>query len=353
MGNYSLKEENEHEEGKIMRNRIFLGFLICMLVCVACNAQSTTTVYSATIQPSAFGRTLITPENAATIELLGTLAGHTDKVTSVEFSSDGAYIATSSRDQTIKLWDAHTWEELHTFDTGIGFVGINGIVFSPDSSSLITPWAIWDLDTYEEVTALNRSGLHVAVSPDGRLVAVSSESQEIQLWDVASGEIVRTFETPFGEATFSIVFSPDGALLAAADGHGMVRMWDVAGGELVMTFEYGDDSDVHDLAFSPDGAWLATGGTAQSMRLWDVASGQMVRSTGAEGVMGLTFSPDGKLVAAESMYTVKLWDVASGDVVANLRHPAELLSVAFSPDGSLIASGGYDGNVYLWGIPQQ
>ncbi len=334
-----------------MRNRVILCCLVAAMVFVGCQTQAPATTDTQPTGGSSLGSSPITPENASEIEILGTLEGHTDQVTCVIFSDDGAYIASSSRDRTIKLWDAHTRELLHTFDVETGVVGINGIVFSPDSRSLITPGVIWNLDTYEEVTTLNRSGLHVAVSPDGNLVAISSEDPYIQLWDVTSGEIVQTFDTPFGEATFSLVFSPDGTLLAAADGHGFVRIWDLASGELVKLLEYGDDSDVHDLAFSPDGILLATGGTARSMRLWDVASGQMVYSTNAEGVMGLAFSPDGKLVAAECMYSVILWDVSSGVVAGSLRHNTELLSVAFSTNGSLIAAGAYNGIVYLWGIP--
>lgn len=299
-----------------------------------------------------FSTTPILPENAADMEMLGILEGHTDKITAVVFSDNGAYLASSSRDGTIKLWDAHSGEELHTFDAGTYEVGINGIIFSPDSRSLITPWMIWNLETFEVVTSLNRAGLHVAVSPNGDLVAVSSYDPTIQLWNVAKGEIVQTFEKPFDEATFSIVFSPDGKVMASGDGHGKVRIWDIASGELVKLLEYGDNSDVHDLAFSPEGNTLVTGGTAGTMRLWDIASGQILHLFSAEGVMGLAFSTDGNLVIAQSGNFVKMWDVATGQLVGNLVHDTELLSVAFSPDGSLIAVGGYDGNIYLWGIPR-
>jgi WD40 repeat protein len=70
-----------------------------------------------------------------------------------------------------------------------------------------------------------------------------------------------------------------------------------------------------------------------------------------DGLYGVTFSPDGNLVASASCdRTVKLWDVASGRMVRTLSHGDEATSVAFSPDGTLLASGAYDSKVYLWGI---
>jgi WD40 repeat protein len=296
------------------------------------------------------GGAVITSESASEIKLLGVLEGHKDKITSVVFSNDGYYIATTSRDRTTKLWDAQTWQELYQFDTGTSELDINGITFSPDSHFLITPQMIWDVATHEMVTTLNRSGLHVAVSPDGTLLAINAFHQPIRLWNVTSGEILRDMAGSADDVIFSLAFSPDGKWLADSCRFGIVHIWDVASGDLVKTLEYGDNSNVHDLAFTPDGTQMATGGTAHSMRLWDVNSGQTIKSFSQEGVMGLAFSPDGAILAAVASYFVKIWDVKSGSLLANLRLDSESMTVAFSADGSLIAAGAYDGNVYLWGI---
>jgi WD40 repeat protein len=69
------------------------------------------------------------------------------------------------------------------------------------------------------------------------------------------------------------------------------------------------------------------------------------------GLYGLAFSPDGSLLASAGCdRTVKLWDVASGRLVKSLSHADEVMAVAFSRDGSLLASGGYDKQIYLWGV---
>ncbi len=335
-----------------MRNWIVLSCLIGALVFSGCQAQASTATDVQTDEGSLLGGTPITAENASGMELLDTLEGHTDKITGVIFSGDGKYIATSSRDRTIKLWDAYSSEELHTFDAGTGELDINGIAFSPNSRWLITPLTVWDVETYETALTLSHSGLHVAISPDGTRIAVNGPHQSIKIYDATTGEVVSTISGSAEDNTFSLTFSPDGTLLAGSCSFGLVKIWNLSSGEQVETLDSRDGRDVHDLSFSPDGLFIVSGGTAPSMRLWDVASGQTIRSFSAEGVMGLAFSPDGSLVAAAAGYSVRVWDAATGKLLKSLHHNAELLSMAFSADGSLIAAGAYDGIIYLWGIPR-
>ncbi len=325
-----------------IKRLIWIEVLVCLMVIAGCQAK--------TAAQTGFGSEPITAENSSDLEVLATLEGHTGIITSVVFSNDGAYIASSGRDRAIKLWDAHSGEELHTFDAGTSELDINGIIFSPDSQWLITPLTAWNVETYDTALTLNRSGLHVAVSPDGRLLAINGAHQPVKIWDTASGEVISTIAGSGEDNTFSLTFSPDGTLLAGSCSYGFVKIWDVESGELVIELDYGDGSDVHDLAFTPDGSRLLTGGTAHSMRLWDTASWETIDSFSAEGVMGLAISPDGSLVAAVLEYSVKIWEIESGLVVASLRHNTQILSVAFSADGSLVAVGAYDGNIYLWGI---
>jgi WD40 repeat protein/formylglycine-generating enzyme required for sulfatase activity/poly(3-hydroxybutyrate) depolymerase len=295
----------------------------------------------------------ISADRADQIELLHTLEGHSDRVITLAFSGDGVYLASSSRDKTIKLWDLQSGQEVHTFS--MNEVGMNGIAFSPDGRLLASADAIWDVESRQVVHTLERGRNvpgPVAFSPGGSLLAVALANQPIKLWDVTSGQVVRIFDEQADNAAFSIVFSPDGALLAAGGLDGTVRLWDVEGGQIAGTLEYGNESGVHDVAFSPDGSVLASGGTDPTVRLWDVASGQVVHTLRhRDGLYSVAFSPDGTILAVAGVErTVRLWDVESGSVLRTLPHDDELMAVAFSPDGSLLAAGGYDNQVYLWGI---
>lgn len=295
----------------------------------------------------------ISLDAADRVELLRTLEGHRDRVFTLTFSGDGAYLASSSRDKTIRLWDLQSGQEVQTFN--MNEVGLNGIAFSPDGRLLASADAIWDVESRQVVHALERARQApgpVAFSPDGSLLAVAVAGQAIKLWDVTSGQVVRTFEKQADNDTFSIAFSPDGARLAASGHDGWVRLWDVESGQIAGILDHGNDSDVHDVAFSPDGSVLASGGTDYTVQLWDVASGQVLHTMWhRDGLYSVALSPSGTIVASAGVErTVRLWDAEGGGLLRTLPHDDEVMTVAFSPDGTRLASGGYDHQIYLWGI---
>jgi WD40 repeat protein len=208
----------------------------------------------------------------------------------------------------------------------------------------------------------HRSVYSVAFSPDGRLLASGSDDKTIKLWDVASGREVRTLS---GHTSWvnSVAFSPDGRLLASGSSDQTIKLWDVASGREVRTLT-GHISPVESVAFSPDGRLLASGSCGRyesgrgcvqgEIKLWDVASGSLVRTLSGHtgGVRSVAFSPDGRLLASGSKdTTIKLWEVASGREVRTLSgHTDWVLSVAFSPDGRLLASGSDDKTIKLWEV---
>jgi WD40 repeat protein len=187
----------------------------------------------------------------------------------------------------------------------------------------------------------------ITFTPDGKQVAVTLMGNAVQLIDVATGEVARTFE-PGGPC----VFSPDGKLMAAGGYEQgkrvyFVRLWEVGTGKELRRFPAGDGG-IRSLTFSPDGATLAGGGGWDDgrLRLWEAATGKELKvfpSIGRE-ILSVAFAPDGKTVAAAGD-NVFLYDPATGKERFRIERRAR--GLAFSQDGSVL-TGAVSGAIYRW-----
>jgi WD40 repeat protein/uncharacterized caspase-like protein len=295
--------------------------------------------------------------------------GHSLSVTSVAFSADGRNVLSGNYDNTAKLWDLASGKLVRTFEGHSRKV--NSVVFSPDGRTALSgsddqTVKLWDLATGKLVRTFEghaKEVTSVAFSPDGRTALSGSTDGTVKLWDVATGNLVRTFK---GHSSFvhSVAFSPDGRTVLLGGGNvppnlsrgrtGKLELWDVAAGALLRTFE----SHSKSVAFSPDGRSVLSGGDDQTVKLWDVVTGKLVRTfEGHSGeVYSVAFSPDGRTALSGSARrhdgTIKLWDVATGSLVRTfVAHSDGVLSIALSPDGRAVLSGGFgDSTIKLWDV---
>jgi WD40 repeat protein len=292
-----------------------------------------------------------TPED---VVLLQVLNGHSRRVLDVAFSARGELLASSSQDMQIKLWDVHSGQEVHAFH--MRSVDMADIDISIEKNLLASGEAIWDLESMQEIHALERGSRlpgFVTFSPDGSVLALGLIEEQITLWDVINGQPVFSFVPQEENRTKRMDFSTDGTLLAVGVIDGTVRVLDVASGEIVNVLHYSGETDIHDLAYSPNGKYLATGGRLSAVILWDAASWEIVRTFRlADNLICMDFSPDGSILATGGGFDneVRLWDVESGSLLHSLPHDDQISSIAFSPDGTMLAVGCFDGNIYLWGI---
>ena len=234
-------------------------------------------------------------------------------------------------------------------------------VFSPDSRLLATGGfygnaiSLWDLATGQQVrTFLGNTQVvgQVAFSPDGRQLAGTGWwERTVRIWEVASARQLRCLTHPDG--VYFISYSPDGKKMASTCWDGKVRIWDTGNGQIVAESpQYGDE--LYCAEFSPDGRRIAYGGgyyrfarsLENSVCIWDLASGEVKRMKGhSQSVFRTVWSPKGDLLASVGWDgLVKLWDPESALAITNLTSSASpgcLLSAAFSPDGRrLLVAGG-------------
>ncbi len=196
----------------------------------------------------------------------------------------------------------------------------------------------------------------LALSRDGKIL-ISAHRDRLLVRDFASGKITHTIPVDTNMAAIadgSLALSPDGRTLAVARGGHFVRLWDVASGKPLFPPGEAHESEVLSAAISADGCLVSTGDENGRIHLWEPTQGKHVRALqmGEAGwVWALRFAPDGRTLGAAAEYSspksggfrgiARLWDLPGGTLRKEFRLDARAVQLAFSPDGRRVAIATY------------
>jgi WD40 repeat protein len=176
----------------------------------------------------------------------------------------------------------------------------------------------------------------------------------VSVWDVETrSQKIRILGQPTGFNFLAL--SPDGKRLAVGNDPQSTSLWDVSptGGREVLTIP-AHEGKVHDAIYDPAGTKIASTGEDGALRVWDAITGELLHNLPAlpDWVHFPAFSPDGQILAAVNQGgNVSLWDVKSGrEIVTMTNYGPALTAVTFSPDGSRLAAGGLGGLAYIWDV---
>jgi WD40 repeat protein len=255
-------------------------------------------------------------------------------VSDADFSPDGRMIVTAAFDDAVRLWDAETGALLRELP---GYVQAF-VAFTPDGRYLLVSGgeegtSVWDVASWEQVREFPVGGF-MAVSPDGRSVATSGPDHMV-VWEVETGrELTRIGSEPI---YYFPAFSPDGTELLTGTNEHTAVLWDIQTGERLRTFT-GHTQGVLEVAFSSDGRYVLTSGEDRTARLWETGTGRQVRTFAGYGntISAIAVSPDDRHIAiADSGGAVQL---ATLDLDELIQSVCRRVLRDFTPEERIIYS---------------
>lgn len=290
-------------------------------------------------------------------------------ILAIAFNPDGTYLAGAGRAVFAAIWDVASGEVVNTLDllqlpVSSGQAQDETITFSPDGNRLALSGIIWDPVNGQMLFPLlgHTQGLTSQVfNSDGTRLITASLDGIVRIWDLSPQHELLVLSHPSSNFLWDVAFSPDGNYLATAGADKTAIIWDVSKGKKIVTL-HGHTDIVNGIEFNADGSLLATSSADRTVIVWDTLSWKILHTlTGhsedqfsyvphVRGITDIAFGPQCKLqsgisddcplagVGMDGQLVV--WDAYDGQILYTYQDPiGGLKSIAFSPDGNLVAVG--------------
>lgn len=315
---------------------------------------------------SSDGRFIVTASKDNTIciwdadsgKKLKCMNGHTAFVNTAFFSPVGLRIVSSSEDCTVRIWDAKKGAEIKRL---IGHS--NNVLyasFSPDnhriaSVSLDNTIRLWDIKRKLEIKN-TKPMPSVNISSDGHRIIFGNDLNSIKIWDLVTGTIVNRAESSKSQYKHHplyvnmINFSPDNKRIIIAAEDKVVRIWDAESDRKLRRL-IGHNWTVNTASYSTDGRFIITASDDGTIRIWNADNGQEIKCIEVhEHINSAFFSPDSNyIVSAQRKGPVRIWNTETGQELRTLEGHSGIVKMAsFSPDSKLIVTASNDGTAKIW-----
>jgi WD40 repeat protein len=201
------------------------------------------------------------------------LQGHTDRVKSVAFSTDGAYIVSAGFDKTARVWNVASGKET------AAFTGHSGPVFSAlfiDGNTHVVSGGesiyLWDASTGKQIKKLGGNDEQITslvVTPDGKSLISASYNGGIKIWNLGSGSVTKNL-LGHKRGAFTLALSSNGKYLISGDVEGTMKLWELPAGKELQSIQVKGCEGIYSIAISPDDKYAASVGESANAFLWDL-----------------------------------------------------------------------------------
>ena len=279
----------------------------------------------------------------------------------IAYAPDGSMFATGEGAGRIIVWRAADQRPILAIDDA-STSWIMALEFIHDGKRLVSEGNpgeinVWDVATGQLVKVLKgHTGIvwTMNTSPNGDLLVSASFDTDLIVWNLTTYDLQHRL-TGHTQQINSAVFSPDSEQIASVSVDKTLRIWNAQTGKLLAVWEC--ETESHCVSFSPDGQSLATGHNDGKIKIWDLQTGKttLVFQAHKYWIPSMTFSPCGNYLASGSTdATTKLWNPKTGQLLRTSTVYTSLVwSLAFSPDGQYLAVGSNDRTLRLWQMPKK